>query len=110
MTRQFKIIQNEITDFCHRWKISELALFGSALRDDFRPDSDLDILVSFAPDTDWSLLDNIQMQLELQRVFHREVDLISKRALERSTNWVRRNEIMNSAQVLFSDEASYATR
>jgi predicted nucleotidyltransferase len=110
MTRQFKIIQNEITDFCHRWKISELALFGSALRDDFRPDSDLDILVSFAPDTDWSLLDHIQMQLELQRVFHREVDLISKRALERSTNWVRRNEIMNSAQVLFSDEASYATR
>jgi predicted nucleotidyltransferase len=110
MTRQFKIIQNEITDFCHRWKISELALFGSALRDDFRPNSDLDILVSFAPDTDWSLLDHIQMQLELQRVFHREVDLISKRALERSTNWVRRNEIMNSAQVLFSDEASYATR
>ena len=106
MTRQFKIIQNEITDFCHRWKISELALFGSALRDDFRPDSDLDILVSFAPDTDWSLLDHIQMQLELQRVFHREVDLISKRALELSTNWVRRNEIMNSAQVLFSDEAS----
>jgi predicted nucleotidyltransferase len=50
------------------------------------------------------------MQLELQRVFHREVDLISKRALERSTNWVRRDEIMNSAQVLFSDEASYATR
>ncbi len=100
----------EITDFCKRWKIRELALFGSALRDDFRSDSDLDILVTFAPDADWGLLDHIQMQLELQRVFQREVDLISKRALERSTNWVRREEILRTAQILYPAEASYATR
>jgi predicted nucleotidyltransferase len=104
------LTDKEIGDFCKRWKIRELALFGSALRDDFRPDSDLDILVTFAPDADWGLLDHIQMQLELQRLFQRDVDLISKRALERSTNWVRREEILKTAQILFSEGATYATR
>lgn len=100
----------EIFNFCKRWKIRELALFGSALRDDFRSDSDLDLLVTFAPDTDWSLLDHIQMQLELEKLFGRSVDLISKRALEHSANWVRREEILRTARILYSEEASYATR
>ncbi len=100
----------EIADFCRRWKVRELALFGSALRDDFRPDSDLDILVTFAPGADWGLLDHIQMQLELEKLFGRSVDLINKRALERSTNWVRREEIFRTARILYSDEATYATR
>jgi predicted nucleotidyltransferase len=95
---------DEITEFCRRWKIRELALFGSALRDDFHPDSDLDILVGFAPDADWGLLDHIQMQLELQVLFRRSVDLITRRALERSQNWLRREEIFNTAQILFSEQ------
>ncbi len=102
---------DEIGKFCHRWNIRELALFGSALRDDFGPDSDLDILVTFAADADWGLLDHVQMQQELQTLLQRNVDLISKRALDRSSNWLRRQEILNAAQILFSEkEEIHATR
>jgi predicted nucleotidyltransferase len=102
---------DEIAKFCRRWKIRELALFGSALRDDFGPESDLDILVTFATDADWGMLDHVQMQQELQALLQRNVDFISKRALERSRNWLRRQEILNTAQVLFSEqEAIHATR
>lgn len=100
----------EISNFCKRWKIHELALFGSALRGDFQSESDIDLLVTFAPDADWGLLDHVQMQLELEKLFGRSVDLISKRALERSTNWVRREEILKTAQILYSEETSYVTR
>lgn len=100
---------NEIAEFCQRWKIRELALFGSALRNDFGPDSDLDILVDFEADAEWGLLEHVQMQQELQTLLHRNVDLISKRALERSQNWLRRQEILNTAQILFSKtEGAYA--
>jgi len=100
---------NEIIRFCQRWKIRELALFGSALRDDFGPDSDLDLLVSFAEDADWGLLDHAQMQQELQALLRRNVDLISRRALERSPNWLRRQEILSTAQILLSErEALHA--
>jgi hypothetical protein len=92
---------NEIAEFCRRWKIRELAVFGSALRDDFAPDSDVDILVEFAPDADWSLLDHVQMQQELQALLKRDVDLISKRALERSRNWLFRQEVLETARPLF---------
>ena len=101
----------EISQFCQRWKIRQLALFGSALRRDFRPDSDLDIMVTFAPDADWGLFDHIQMQLELERLFKRKVDLISRRALEQSPNWLLRDEIFKSARVLFSSsETVHASR
>ena len=104
------VSDSEIAEFCHRWKIRELALFGSALRDDFRPDSDLDFLVSFAADADWGLLDHIQMEQELQMLLQRDVDLVSRRALERSQNWLRRQEILSTARTLFSEqEAIHAT-
>jgi len=102
---------NEIVEFCQRWKVRELALFGSALRDDFGPDSDLDILIDFDVDAEWGLLEHIQMQQELQTLLRRNVDLISKRALERSQNWSRRHAILSTAQILFSKaEAVHATR
>ncbi len=100
------IPMNKIAKFCQHWKIRELALFGSALRDDFSPDSDLDLLVTFATDAEWGLFDHVQMQQELQTLLQRSVDLISKRALERSQNWLRRQEILNTAQVLFSEQAA----
>jgi predicted nucleotidyltransferase len=101
----------EVAKFCQRWKIQELALFGSALRDDFRSDSDVDLLVTFATDADWGLLDHVRMQQELQTLLRRDVDLITKRALERSRNWLRRREILKTAQVLFPErKAAYATR
>lgn len=89
-----------LAQFCRRWRIAELALFGSVLRDDFGPDSDVDVLVSFAPDADWSLFDHLQMQDELSGVIGRKVDLVSRRAVERSPNWIRRKAILENAVLL----------
>ncbi|MDQ7030441.1 MAG: nucleotidyltransferase family protein [Ardenticatenia bacterium] len=94
----------EMEAFCRRWKIRELALFGSVLREDFGPDSDVDILVEFEADADWSLLEHIRMQQELERLLGRKVDLISKRALKRSRNWLFRREVLNTAKAVFSQE------
>jgi predicted nucleotidyltransferase len=91
----------EIARFCQRWLISELALFGSVLRDDFAPDSDVDVLATFSKEADWGLLNHVQMQQELQVLLHRNVDLISTRALERSRNRMLSSEILNTAQTLF---------
>ena len=95
-----------LRQFCRRWKIRELALFGSVLRTDFRPESDVDVLVTFADDADWGLLAHLQMQQDLATLLQRPVDLLSKPAVERSANWVRREAILNTAQVIIStDEA-----
>ena len=96
------IPRDQIVDFCQRWKIVELSLFGSVLRDDFRPDSDIDILVTFAPDATWTLLDHVDMQDELRTLFGRNVDLVSRRGIERSRNKIRRQAILDSAQVYYA--------
>lgn len=94
----------QLTEFCDRWHVTELALFGSILRDDFTPESDIDFLITFAPDTAWGLLDRAKMQQELITLFGRDVDLISKRAIERSSNWIRRQEILSTAQVIYAKQ------
>ena len=91
-----------IADFCRRWKISELALFGSVLRDDFHPDSDVDVLVSFATETNWTLLDHIAMEEELSQLVDRKVDLVSRRGIERSRNWIRREAILAAAEPIYA--------
>ena len=99
-TKRFTIPRKRIADFCKRWNVSEFAIFGSALRTDFRPDSDVDVLVSFAPGAGVSLFDMVHMQDELKQIFKREVDLISKRGVETSRNYLRRKAILESAQVI----------
>ncbi len=94
--------QRQLVDYCRRWKITELSIFGSVLREDFGPTSDLDVLVSFSADADWSLLDHARMQQELSDLVGREVDLISRRALERSANWLRRDAILQSLQPIYA--------
>jgi predicted nucleotidyltransferase len=98
---KIQLPEAKISNFCERWKISELALFGSVLRNDFRPDSDLDVLVTFSFDADWSLFDHVQMQQELAKILERKVDLVSKRAIERSQNWIRRREILETAKIIY---------
>lgn len=93
---------NSVNNFCRRWKVSELSLFGSILRDDFRPHSDVDILAAFAPEAAWDLLDLVKMQRELEDIFNRKVDLLEKRVIENSDNWIRRQEILSTAQVIYS--------
>ncbi|MEG4810980.1 nucleotidyltransferase domain-containing protein [Microcoleus sp. F8-D3] len=81
---------DQIAKFCQHCQIIELSLFGSILRDDFHADSDIDILVAFAPTANRGLLDRAQMQQQLEAVLSRRVDLISKRAIDRSSNPIRR--------------------
>ncbi len=90
--------KEQIADFCRKWKIAELSLFGSVLRDDFRADSDIDVLVTFSRDAEWSLLDHMAMEEELSAIFGRKVDLVSRKAVERSDNYIRRNAILETAQ------------
>lgn len=85
--------------FCRKWRIRELSLFGSALRDDFRPDSDVDLLAVFEPDAGWDLWDIIGMEDELAQMFGRKVDLVEKRAVK---NPFRRYDILTTRQVLFA--------
>jgi len=100
--RNIEIPHKKLVDFCKRWSISELALFGSVLRDDFNSDSDLDILVTYAPGADWSLLDHLRMEQELTEMMGRKIDILNKRAVEKNHNWIRCREILNTAEVLYA--------
>ncbi len=90
--------KEEIKEFCQRWKIQELSLFGSVLRNDFGADSDVDFLVSFGANSNWTLFDFAQMEEELAEIIGQPIDLVSKRAIEQSPNWKRKARILNSAQ------------
>ena len=96
--------KEQLTALCQQWQITELSLFGSVLRDDFRADSDIDMLVTFAPDAKWSLLDLVKMEHRLKELLHRDVDLVMKTSIERSHNWIRRKEILGTAQVIYAQK------
>jgi hypothetical protein len=91
-----------LAELCDRWKIAEIALFGSALRDDFGPKSDIDLLVTYREDADWSLFDVVGLDEELAELFHRPVDVVSRRAVEASENWIRRKAILESAVRIYA--------
>jgi predicted nucleotidyltransferase len=91
--------EKQLNDFCRKWKVAELSVFGSVVRDDFRPDSDVDLLVSFASDAQWSLYDWTDMIGELQEIFGRKVDLLSLQALR---NPFRRCEILKAREILYA--------
>lgn len=91
-----------IAAFCRKWKIREFALFGSVLRDDFGPDSDVDCLVEFLPDADWTLLDVIRAEQELSDLLGRPVDLVERPEVERSENWIRRRHILGTARTIYA--------
>jgi hypothetical protein len=91
--------QKRIAEFCRKWKVKELAIFGSALRDDFGPHSDVDVLVTFEPDAPWSLLEWGEMMDELKAIFHREVHLIEEAGLR---NPFRRHAILSTKEVIYA--------
>ena len=93
--------KEKLADFCRRWKIRELSLFGSVLRDDFRPESDIDVLVTFAPDAAWRFYDLIDMREELERMFGRSVDLVERRLVETSENYIRRRHILSNLETIY---------
>jgi len=96
------VTAEQIEQFCSRWKISRLAVFGSAVTGALRSDSDIDLLVTFAPEADWSMFDHFAMEEELCRLLGREVDLVSVRALEENPNPAYRREILGSARQIYA--------
>lgn len=94
--------EEEVAEFCRRWKIEELSAFGSVVREDFGPESDIDLLVSFDPNAHWTLFDMVRMQDELKALLGREVDLVSRRGVEASRNPIRRDAILSSAEVIYA--------
>lgn len=99
MSPKIKIDHNRIAEFCHRWKVKELALFGSVLRNDFRPDSDVDILIGFTEDAKWDLFDLATIYDELKALFGREVDLVENGTIR---NPFRRQSIMSTREILYA--------
>ena len=93
--------QEEIAQFCQRWKVQEFYLFGSVLRNDFHPNSDVDVIVQFAPDSICGLLELVRMKRELEVVFGRKVDLLTMKSIEQSENWIRRKEILGTARLIY---------
>ena len=96
-----EISVEQLTEFCQRWKVQELALFGWLPREDFCPDSDIDVLISFTPDNCWTLFDRVDMRDELTEIFGRKVDLVNKKGIERSRNYLRKNNILSSTKVIY---------
>ena len=102
MTARIAIPADGIAAFCERWQVTEMALFGSVLRDDFGPDSDIDVLVSFDQAARHTLFDMVRMEEELQEVFGREVQLVCRRGIEQSQNYLRREAILQSAETIYA--------
>lgn len=98
---QITLPMDEIAAFCRRWNIAEFALFGSVLRENFGPESDIDVLVTFGPDHPRSLRDLIQMSTEIEGILGRSVDLVERQSIEDSPNYIRRKAILGSARMIY---------
>ncbi len=101
LQKRLGISTEEIARFCQRWNITEIALFGSVLSDRFHADSDIDILIRFAPNARQGLLTIAKIKHELEDSIGREVDIAVKESIENSENWIRRQEILKTAQVIY---------
>ena len=95
------ISSRQVEAFCRKWKIREFSLFGSVLRDDFGPDSDIDVLVTFEDSARWGLWDVIAAEEELAELLGRRVDLVERRSVEQSENWIRRKSILDTARTIY---------
>lgn len=91
----------DLAEFCRKWNVTELSLFGSVLREDFGPESDVDVLLTFAPEAGISLFDYAAMQDELEAIFGRTVDVVSRSSVEQSDNPFRRSAILGSARAIY---------
>ena len=101
MSARIAFDRDRLVSFCRRWQIVELALFGSVLRDDFRPDSDVDVLVRFDPEARYGFFDLVHIQDELSELLGRNVDLVEREAVERSENYIRRGHILSGLEQVY---------
>ncbi|MDX2212226.1 MAG: nucleotidyltransferase family protein [Oculatellaceae cyanobacterium bins.114] len=100
-TQNIEIPYEKIAHFCQHWQVTEFALFGSVLREDFRPDSDIDVMVQFDTNAYPTFFDLSNMEDELKTIFQRDVDLVTRKGIESSRNYLRRQAILSSAQVIY---------
>lgn len=100
---KLKLPLEQLAQFCRRWRIIRLDIFGSALRDDFRPDSDLDLVATYAPEAYWSLLDRVHMKHELEDMLGRSVDLLNLRALEQGRAKAHATAILAESQPVYTE-------
>ena len=98
---QIELPEQAIVEFCERWQIDEFYVFGSVLREDFRPDSDLDVMVQFKPGAPWGF-EFAQIKQELEALVNRPVDLLTKKSIEQSHNWIRRQQILETAKIYYA--------
>jgi len=98
MSARIEIDPDQLAEFCRRWRVSELAVFGSVLHESFREDSDVDVLVTFEPDAHIGLIGLSRMERELSDLVHRKVDLVTKGGLKLAI----RDEILREAEVLYA--------
>jgi hypothetical protein len=90
-----------ISQVCQAHRIKTLALFGSAVREDFRADSDVDVLVEFAPEAAPDFAEVVAVQEALERLIGRPVDLLERRAVEQSRNYIRRRAILSRIEPIY---------
>lgn len=99
----------QIENFCNRWQVAEFALFGSVLRNDFRSDSDVDVMVQFLPDSHPTLFDLVEMEDELRQVFNRDIDLVTRKGIASSRNYLRREAILNSVLIIYESRPTVSS-
>jgi predicted nucleotidyltransferase len=100
---RLNISDEELAEFCQKWKIVRLELFGSALREDFDPEkSDIDLLATFDDSADWGLLEIVEAELQISDLLGRHVDLVERDAVEQSENYLRRRRILRTAHTIYT--------
>jgi len=97
-----EIQESKLNSICKRYSLIEVALIGSVLREDFNNKSDIDLLIEFSPDNGFSLFDLVELKEEFEKLFSREVDIVSKRAIEKSKNNLRKKAILENYKVIYA--------
>jgi predicted nucleotidyltransferase len=98
---QIEVPKEKISVFCRQNHICGLAFFGSVLRDDFRSDSDVDVLVEFEPGQELSLMELVSMENELSEILGRKADMVERQAVEKSENYIRRRYVLQSLEKVY---------
>ena len=102
MKAELQLPEEKIAAFCKKWKIQEFAVFGSVLRSDFHPESDIDVLVTFSEEAKHTLFHLVRMERELEQILNRDVDIVSRSGIESSRNRLRKKEILSSARIVYA--------
>jgi predicted nucleotidyltransferase len=100
--KNIEIREEKLKEICREYSIRELSIFGSALRNDFNPDSDIDLLIEFKPESGISLFDLVDLKKEFEELFGRDVDIVSKNAIKLSRNQLKKKSILENYKIIYA--------